>query len=310
MRSYLSIIAVAAALTTFVTSFASWMLDPYGIRHPGAGIVTWQINDKASKIEFLAKHCREFDGYIVGNSRSQMLTGSELAANGVARFYNLATLGEDIVESLGRLEFLFKVGCPISHLVVGESIDILAHPHPDAPSYREHPWVTGENPFLFYSRYFLGPQPVITYIRSLIDPTAPSVFYHPDGHVDFLWDMTSDADFAVPNCRVPRLSPQDKDVLYSRLPKYRRLAALTEEHHVKLVVWLTPLSKARSSALDDPEVIRYLAELRQIAGITVLEADRNSPLLSDFHQWHDCSHFHRAVFDQLVAPGVTKLLRE
>ena len=55
---------------------------------------------------------------------------------------------------------------------------------------------------------------------------------------------------------------------------------------------------------------RYISELRQIAGLSLVESDRNSPLLSDFRQWHDCNHFHRAVFDQLVAPGVAKLLRE
>jgi len=82
------------------------------------------------------------------------------------------------------------------------------------------------------------------------------------------------------------------------------------QHHVKVVVWLTPLSKARSVVLDDPDVSRYISELHQIAGLSVVEADHDSPLLADFHQWHDGNHFHRPVFDQLVAPGMAKLLRE
>src|SRR5258708_14675954 len=119
--------------------------------------------------------------------------------------------------------------------------------------------------------------------------------------MDFLWEMRSDADYAIPFCRTSRLSAEDKAALFDRLPLYRRLASLADEHHVKVVVWLTPLSKARSITLDDPDVDRYIAELRRIPDLTVFEADRSSPLLSDFRQWHDCSHFHRAVFDQLVA---------
>ena len=309
MRSYLRIMAAAAALTVFVTSLVSWMVDPYFIRRQAAGLVTRPINDRASKIAFLARNCRQFDAYIVGNSRSQVLTGSELAGSGGNRYYNLATPGEDIGESLGRLEFLFNSGCPISSLLIGESVDVFGHAHPDVPWQRDHFLVTGENPMLFYARFFLGPQHAISYFRSKIYPSAPPMLYYPDGHVDYLWDMPSHPNIYTPDCR-PQLSLHDQEDRYSRLAAYRKLAALAAAHHAKVVVWLTPLSKARSSVLDDPDVIRYIAELRQIPGLSVFEADRTSPLLSDFRQWHDCSHFHRAVFDQLVAPGVTQLLRQ
>jgi hypothetical protein len=310
MRSYLNIVAAAAALTTILLGLASWALDPDRIRSETAGVVKRPINDRTSKIQFLIDNCRKFDGYLVGNSRSLILTGSELAGSGDSRFYNLATPGEDIGESLGRLRFLLKIGCPISSLVVGESVDILAHPHPDTPWYREHPLVTGDNPWLFYVRYFLTPQPILAYVHALIKPTAPPTFYYADGHGDFLWAVNKEADFTKENCKVPPLSAQDGANLDGRLPKYRQLVELAKEHHVKLVVWLTPLSASRSSVLDDPEAVRYLDELRQIPGLILFEPDRRSSLLSDFHQWHDCSHFHRAVFDQLVGPGVVKLLRE
>jgi hypothetical protein len=310
MRTYLSILVAAALFTVFITSFASWTLDPYGIRHAVEGRVTRPINDRVSKIGFLVKSCRDFNGYIVGNSRTQILSGSEFAAGGGTLFYNLGTPQDDIGESLERIELLFKIGCPISSLLVGESVDIFAHPSEDSLWESEHPLVSGENPFLFYSRYFLGPQRAIAYIRSKAKPTSRPMFYHSDGHIDFLWDMKSDADFAVGNCKRSRMSGEEIENLYARLSKYRRLAELAAEHRVKVVVWLTPLSKTKGVALDDPDVGRYIAELRQIPGLGVFEADRNSPLLSDFHQWHDCSHFHREVFDKLVAPGVAKLLQQ
>jgi hypothetical protein len=308
MRSYLTILAFTTMLTVAVTSLASWILDPYYIAHPLSGKVFMQPNDRAAKTAFLAKNCQHFDSYILGNSRSEILKGSQFADAG-ARFYNLGAPVEDIGESLEHLEFLFRIGCPVSALLVGESVDVLAHPPPDRLTQMEHPLITGGNLLLFYGKYFLGPQTAIAHFRSKLSSSRP-LFYYPDGHLDFLWEMQSDAEYAISICKVPPLSAEQKIDLFGRLPKYRKLASLAVQHHIKVVVWLTPLSKARSIVLDDPDVSRYISELHRIAGLSVVEPDRNSPLLSDFHQWHDCNHFHRAVFDQLVAPGVAKLLRQ
>jgi hypothetical protein len=312
MRSYLTILAAAATLTVVVTSFASWILDPYGITHPLAGKVFMQPNDRASKTAFLAKECSLFDSYILGNSRSQILQDSQFAGAGT-RFYNFSAPGEDIGQILEKIEFLFRNGCPVSALLIAESVDVFdapGHPGRDALSQIRHPLITGDNLLLFYARYFLGPQGAITFFRSKRSPRLRSMFYYPDGHMDYLWEMQSDAGYTLPACRISTLSAQEKIDLYGRLPEYRRLAALAAQHHVKVIVWLTPLSKVGSIVLRDPDVSRYMNELRQIGGLSVLESDRDSPLLADFHQWHDCSHFHRSVFDQLVAPGVAKLLRE
>jgi hypothetical protein len=309
MRSYLTILVAAAVLTVVITSFASWMMDPYGVAHPLAGMVFMQPNDRASKTAFLAKHCRQFDAYILGNSRSQILRGSQFAGTG-PRYYNFGAPGEDIAQSLEQLEFLLGIGCPVSALLVGESIETLAHPPPGRLTQMKHPLISGDNPLLFYGSYFLGPQGAIAYFKSKFSPSSRPMFYYPDGHLDYLWEMKSEADYAIPFCRISQLSTEEKIALYERLPQYRKLASLAAQHHFKVVVWLTPLNKARSIVLDDPDVSRYISELHQIAGLKVLEADRDSPLLSDFHQWHDCSHFHRMVFDQLVAPSVARLLHE
>ena len=309
MRPYLTILASAAALAVLVTSFASWILDPYGIARPPAGKVLMQPNDRASKTAFLAVDCPQFNSYIVGNSRSQILQGSQFA-DAEGRYYNLGAPAEEIGQSLERLEFLFRSSCAVTALLVGESVDVVAHPPPDRLTQMEHPLITGDNLLLFYARYFLGPQGAITFFRSKHSPRLQPMFYYPDGHMDYLWEMQSDADYTLPVCRISRLSAQQKIDLHGRLPEYRKLASLATQHHVKVIVWLTPLSKARSIVLDDPDVGRYISELHRIAGLNVLESDRDSPLLSDFHQWHDCIHFHRAVFDQLIAPDVAKLLRE
>ena len=260
------------------------------------------------RLRFSPSIAGNFDSYILGNSRSQIVRGGQFADPG-ARYYNLSAPGEDIGQSLEQLEFLFRSGCSVSALLVSESVDVFGHPGPDWLTQIRHPLISGDNLFLFYGRYFLGPQGAIAYFRSKFSGSSQPMFYYPDGHTDFLWEMQSDSDHAMSFCRTSRLSAQQKIELFGRLPLYRKLAFLAAQHQIKAVVWLTPLSKARSIVLDDPDVTRYISELRQIAGLNILEADRNSLLLSDFHLWYDCSHFQRLVFDQLVAPGVAKLLR-
>src|ERR1700743_1283012 len=251
MRSYLTIMAAAAAITVGITSFASWMLDPYGISHPLAGKVSMQPNDRASKTAFLAKDCRKFDSYILGNSRSQILEGSQFAERGT-RYYNFSAPGEDIGQSLEQLEFLFRSGCPVSTLLIAESVDVFdvfGHPGRDALNQIRHPLITGDNLLLFYARYFLGPQGALAFLRSKRVPSLRPMFYYPDGHMDYLWEMQSDADYTRPVCRISGLSAQEKIELYGRLPVYRKLPRLPAQHHFKVVVWLTPLSKARSIVL-------------------------------------------------------------
>src|SRR4029077_1045109 len=158
---------------------------------------------------------------------------------------------------------------------------------PESFQQMEHPLITGASPIAFYSRYFLGPQGAVAYLRSKLNPSARPMFYYQDGHMDFLWEMKSDADFSIPICVTSRLSAKDKETLFDRLDQYRRLAEIAAEHHLRAVVWLTPLSKARSVTLDDPDVDRYIEQLRGIPGLSVFEAGRDSPLLSDYHQWHD-----------------------
>jgi hypothetical protein len=309
MRSYLAILAATALLTVVMTSFASWLLDPYGVADTLTGKVYMQPDDRAAKIAFLAEHCSQYNSYILGNSRSQILQSDQFADSG-ARYYNLSAPGADIGQNLQYLSFLLRIRCPVSSLLIAESVDVLGHPGPDRLTQIEHPLISGNNRFVFYGRYFLGPQAAIAYLRSKFSPRPHSMFYYPDGHSDYLWEVRSAPDSWASLCRISRLSAQQKTDLFSRLPQYRELALLAAQHDIKVVVWLTPLSKARSIVLDDPDITRYISELRQIAGLNVVEPDRNSRLLSDLGQWHDCSHFHRAVFDQLVAPSVTRLLHQ
>jgi hypothetical protein len=312
MRTYLSILLSVAAMTVLCAIAASMIVDPYRIVHPLIGEYPFTPNSRVPKVTFLSHSCSQYDSYFAGDSRSQILSESNLGNVQGRRFYNLAATADDIVSIVRRLNFLIGRGCPISAVVVGESIDILLDESARTAGsllLSENPAVSGENRISFYSKYFLSAQALITYVRFVYQHPSRHEIYYPDGHADYLWEMKDGMPFALAPCRGPtKLGVAERKLLFAKLPGYRAIAGMSDRYHFKVIVWIVPLNKWESDLFDDPAVKDYLQQLHAIPKLSVVEADRDSPLLSDFHNWHDCRHFHRMVFDQLVAPAASSFL--
>jgi hypothetical protein len=313
MRAYLSILLAVVAITVLCTIAASIVVDPYRIVHPLIGEFSFKPNTRVPKVAFLSHNCSQYDAYIVGDSRSQILSGSNLGDDRGRRFYNLSTTADDIVSIVRRLNFLIEKGCPMAAIVVGESVDVLLDEsarNEGSLLLTENPTVSGENRISFYSKYFLSAQALVEYVRFVYRYPFRHEVYYPDGHVDYLWNMQNDTPFALAACRGPtRLGVAERRLLFDKLQGYRAIAGMADRYHFKVIVWVVPLNKWESDLFDDPAVKDYLQRLRAIPGLSIVDVDRSSPLLSDFHDWHDCRHFQRRVFDQLVAPAASGLLR-
>jgi len=313
MKTYLFIFLAAASSMVFCAIAVSVVIDPYRIVHPLIGRFYLEPNSRVSKVKYLSRNCYQYDSYFVGDSRSAVLSERDLANVQGRRFYNFATLSDDIESIVRRLKFVIGKGCPISTVVVGESIDALLD-EPGKKAYSlllsEHPDVSGENRIAFYSKYFLSAQALISFGRAMHLNASPIVSYYPDGHADYLFGMEDGTAFALQRCQGGALQASDRKLLFDRLPGYREIAKMSLRYHFKVIVWIAPLNTWRSRFLDDPIVKDYLQELRAIPNLPVVEADRNSPLLWDFHNWHDCGHFRAVIFDQLVAPGISWLLKD
>jgi hypothetical protein len=311
MKTYICILLTVAAMTLLCAIAASVIVDPYRIVHPLIGGFFLEPNSRVSKVTFLSHHCSQYDSYFVGDSRSVPLSERDLGGIQGRRFYNFATPADDIESIVSRLKFMIKKGCPISAIVVGESLDVFMD-QIEKGTYSlllsENPAVSGENRMAFYSKYFLSAQALITYYREMRQNSSPHDIYYLDGHADYLFAMEDGADFALPRCGARKLGVADEKVLTDKLLGYREIAEMADQYRFKVIVWIAPLNKWESSLFDDPVVEAFLQQLRAIPHLPVVEADRSSPLLSDFHYWHDCGHFRRTVFDQLVAPSVSGYL--
>ena len=312
MKTYVVVLLAVAVTAILCVMAANIIIDPYNVVHPLLGEYYFEPNSRVPKVAWLSKNCFRYDSYFVGDSRSGTLSAPDLRDAGDRRFYNLSTPADDIASIVRRLKFLIDNGCPISTVIAAESIDVLLDVE-EKESYslllRESPEVSGENRLAFYARFFLSPQALTTYFRSVGWRRTPRDFYYADGHVDYYWSMRDGSDFELARCRAPGGQVHASKQLSARLAGYRDLAALAAKQNFKLIVWIAPLNKARSALQDDPEISDFLARLRDIQNLRLVQADRDSPLLADFRAWHDCGHFRRTIFDQLVAPELSQLLK-
>ena len=308
MGAYLRTFVWAAAVAAACLISANLVVDPYRIFHAPIGRLTFQPNSRVYKLEFLSRHCMDYDTYFVGDSRAHILSGQDLDNVGGHRFYNLAAPRDEITSIVPRLKILLAEGCPVATVIAGESIDIVSNRKNASRLDTESPLVSGENRLSFLGKFVFSSQPLIDYVRQTAFGSQIHFMYGPDGHVEYLWRMKSPADLAAPPCRPPPLSEVERGLLFSKLQAYRELADLSVRDHFQAIVWITPFNAWKQQVFDDPDVRRFLAQLRSIPHLSVIDANRSSPMLSDFTEWTDCQHFRPPVFDELVAPSILRLL--
>jgi len=312
MKTYVVVLLGVALAAILSVMAANIVIDPYNVVHPLLGEYYFEPNSRVPKVAWLSKNCFSYDSYFVGDSRSGTLSARDLGDAGGRRFYNLSTPADDVASIVKRLKYFIDRGCPISTVIAAESVDVLLDVD-EKESYslllRENPAVSGENRVAFYARFFLSPQALTTYFRSVGWRRTPRDFYYLDGHVDYYWSMRDGSDFALARCRASGGEAGAGKLLSAKLAGYRDLAALAARQKFTAIVWIAPLNKASGALLDDPEVRNFIASLRDIPNLRLIQADRDSPLLEDFHAWHDCGHFRPTVFDQLVAPQISRLLK-
>lgn len=308
MGAYLRTFALAAVAAAACLISANMILDPYRIVHAAVGKRTFQPNSRVFKLEFLSRHCVDYDTYFVGDSRAHILTGEDLENAGGRRFYNLAAPRDEVTSIVRRLKFLIGAGCPISTVIAAESIDIVSDGKDTSLLNTESPLISGESRLSFLGKFFFSSQPLVDYLGQVIFGSPFHFLYDPDGHVEYLWRMKSPMDLKAPACRPPPLSEVEKRLLFLKLPAYRELADLSVRNHFQAIVWITPYNSWKQQVFDDPDVRRFISQLRSIPHLSVVDVERNSPMLSDFSLWTDCGHFRRPVFDELVAPRILRLL--
>jgi hypothetical protein len=309
MKSYISIFLATACICIVSSVAASWLIDPYRIHHPVLGEFGVQPNSRVYKFNYLSRSCGQYNAYFTGDSRAEILAADALGSLPGIRFYNFGAPLDNIESAANRLRVLMRMGCPVSAVVAGESVDLVTSRAEGSLLNAESPAVSGQNPLAFYARFYLSAQSLLYYVASGASNWPPHFRFHQDGHVEYLDSSKTAGGLAGLPCVPTRPDANGRDLFTRRLAAYRELARTAEERQFRLIVWIVPVGIWNSGLQNVPEVRDYLQQLRSIPNISVIEADRQTPLLSDFRNWTDCVHFHANVFEALVAPAVAQALQ-
>jgi hypothetical protein len=313
MKSYAWIVLSVAIALIACSVAVSVMLDPYRILHPLLGEFSFEPNSRVPKLTYLMSSCTRYNAYFFGDSRSATLSGRDLPGVPALRIYNFSTPADNILSIVPRLKFLIDAGCPVSTVVVDESLDVLletAEINRYSLLLSEHPRISGEPWPSFYSRYFLSAQSLAAYFAARRISSVTRDIYYPDGHADYLWGLRDGSSFSLPRCGAPVLTNSQRVLMATRLSGYQALAQLSAQYHFKAVVWIAPLNHSEGPLVRDPDVANFLRQLHALPGLGVVEPDWQSPMLADFHEWHDCGHFRRSVFDRLISPAILDRLAQ
>src|ERR1700753_1496065 len=124
MKTYLAVLLTTCALTLLGTITASVLIDPYRIVHPLIGEYSFDPNTRVPKVTVLSRECSRYDAYFVCDSRAATLSASDLRDAHGKHFYNFAAQADDIASIVRRLKILISASCPISAVIVGESVDV------------------------------------------------------------------------------------------------------------------------------------------------------------------------------------------
>jgi hypothetical protein len=132
-------------------------------------------------------------------------------------------------------------------------------------------------------------------------PPTTSTF--PDGHADYLWSLQDDSSFesaALRSAHADRRPASFDDAEVVWLPCAGAAGGAGALRRARLDCAAESIRNAFPAHRGSRRV--SCASCMPSANLAVVEPDWQSPLLADYHEWHDCGHFRRSLFDQLIAP--------
>ncbi len=148
------------------------LVDPFGVF--GDVIFHWDsysqtLNPRVGKIEYLDRHCDEYDSYIIGCSSTSSFPVEELDEYMDARFYNLFTYGADMLDSEDFVRYIIK-NYTVKNILLNVYIDnghTYDDPGIDNLTGAMHARVDESSLAAFYWKYlFLDPNYAIDKVRS------------------------------------------------------------------------------------------------------------------------------------------------
>lgn len=276
---------IQAMLVTMFTMFGlvivlNLLIDTHDIL--GTGILKYplQPNQYYLKIQHLENSSNRHDAYLLGSSRIGT-TSPAIVQRYIpeSRFYNLSVPGGTALNDLQFLDYLLTKGDHPKYLYLQLDIDIgLTQFRHDRKDYhlRHHPAVAGENKFLHWLDFAtaINPHAMIRKTWANLESGMPAGFVSLDLETG-TWALPSrdariKADQEKYIAGEPTFHSENSRFLKNlkgkeNLVAVKEIRAICARHHIRLIVFTTPLHRNIMDSLNEKD---YLEWLRELAAIT------------------------------------------
>ncbi len=307
MKRYNIIFFTLALAMLFVTEMSNIVIDihrVFGLFQ----VNTRNIHDNVRfrKIQHLNGH-PEFNAFILGSSRTNMLSVDLANQLSGQYYYNLAVGSESIEGMEKRLRWLVKNQDRVNQLIIGLEYDVmfLCNDLPADTLYaKEHPEVSGERWTDFYFPYLF--QVNLKEWRRTVKKRHEPLFYQLD---------LSTGQWAYPE--YDRLIEEDPDQFANNrighdlacdpgegrvkvnLERFRKLMNFVHESGIPTFIFNSPYNQVIYKTFDQALYQDWLRQIKDIAG-DFWDFSGETPVSKDNYLYYDSSHYRREVGDMIL----------
>jgi hypothetical protein len=322
-RTYaLAWIAMAASLFCTVVGI-NLVLDPQKIYRGGNLDHSPSTNDRYLRFKEYEAHAESCDGLLFGSSRGYAIPLDILSRYcGGVQFASFAVYGGMVTDHAPVLEHVLREksagGLRLRTVFLLLDVEKLG----DRPltnqilQYTWPPAITGESPARFWWSNLTAIQPEAWKERlrrgeKVAQPTitsvaAPASF---SGLASVALIGTSAPAMSGPPNRAPQSSsskpaqslrrPTQERYFSEHWLNLQRIVALCREHHVQLIIALSPLQHGVAASFDETDLARVV---ERVSSLAPLWDFNSSPLLADRTDlWLDASHFSPEIAKMMLA---------
>jgi hypothetical protein len=266
-----------------------------------------QINDRYAKLEFLKKEKERFNSYFLGSSR-MFLTHPEMIEKYVseAKFYNLATIFGTMYEHFLHVKYFIQHGYAVKNLYIGLDADMYFTVKIDDDKdllLKLHPEVTNKNLTDFYWSY-LSSLPKGDLRRKLRVNFGKKVGYkyeiEKDGGLTMGSETAENQFFSETPILFDRLRIKNGR-LRTNLEALRELVALCGEHHINLILFITPYHQDLMDRFVEEDYLTFLRDLSEITAFW--DFSGYNSITTDNKNYLDRSHYKPSV-SRLIAARI------
>ena len=265
----------------------NYLVNPFNIFDHKILVYDGQPNERFSKINYLIKNYKKYNGYILGSSRSGILNPLLFDTSNGDKFYNLSVSSCTIYDIYNKFKYIIKE-FDVKSLILQIDPDIIfqSYKHSDTDYLRlHHPFLTDKSILNFKMKYLFA-----FYPKSIRDKVLTN--YHKNSSTRFniqngTWSVTEPRTYVSPKSiksnQISNIYRQEN------ITTLKLLIADIQKAKINFKIIIPPLNHVSLNQLDLISYLEFIQDLSQITPFLNF-CFYNSFTLNDSN-YYDLTHY-------------------